>query len=162
MLRPILLALPAALALAACATPTPEGMESWHRLTQQDRDTTSQCIGRPASPLCAVETLLACFQRGRIELCREVDDGADLYGQVFASPPARDRYLAYRVLVLQTVRGPLPEGLAQPGDVLISLDQREATVGQPIPAEGGPSSDFLLRRQPDGKWKIIGWGGPGE
>ena len=33
---------------------------------------TSGCIGQPTTPICAVETLLACWVRGQPTLCRTV------------------------------------------------------------------------------------------
>ena len=40
---------------------------------------SSRCIGKPTTPLCAVETLLACFVWERHDLCRMVrDDRSDL------------------------------------------------------------------------------------
>lgn len=135
----------------------------WNYVTQDDAASSSHCIGDPRTPLCAVETLLACFQRGRAELCRMVDDGAEQYSQVFASPVEPGKYLAYRVMAAQRVReGEDVPAPAQPGDVLLTIDQREGTLGRYARADGSPASDFLLRRQSDGLWKVAAWGAQGE
>lgn len=42
----------------------------WRKLTRDDKTTTSRCIGRPVTPLCAIETLHACFVRNDKDLCR--------------------------------------------------------------------------------------------
>ena len=135
----------------------------WNYVTQDDAASSSHCIGRPRTPLCAVETLLGCFQRGRIELCRMVDDGADQYAQVFASPVDPGLYLAYRIVGGQALTPdtlPAGQSAAQPGDVLLVLDQREGALGRYAHATGAPASNFLLRKQADGAWKIINWGDP--
>lgn len=42
----------------------------WHTLTQDDATTDSKCIGNPVTPLCAVETIRACFTRRDDSLCQ--------------------------------------------------------------------------------------------
>jgi hypothetical protein len=39
-------------------------------MTHDDITSTSNCIGFPITPLCAIETLIACFERTDSELCR--------------------------------------------------------------------------------------------
>jgi hypothetical protein len=43
--------------------PAPSRRGEWRMLTSHDETTTSQCIGNPETPLCAVESLLACLWR---------------------------------------------------------------------------------------------------
>jgi hypothetical protein len=167
MLRHTLLLL--FLALTACGSGanlfSPSRSEQWDILTQDDAQSTSRCIGRPETPLCAVETLLACFQRGKMELCRMVDDGTDQYAEVFATPPDRRKFLAYRVLATRSLTSAsLPNGhsIARAGDVLLSLNQRESMANHDTDTSEGPTQDFLLRRQDDGRWKIVAWGEAGE
>ncbi|OIQ97873.1 hypothetical protein GALL_200550 [mine drainage metagenome] len=136
----------------------------WYYVTQSDGNSSSHCIGSPATPLCAVETLLACFQRGQMALCRLVDDGAEQYAQVFTAPSDPGKYLAYRILAARRIeagQGNMP-ARAQPGDVLLTVDQREGQLGRYARATGAPAQDFLLHRRPDGRWKIVSWGDPGE
>jgi hypothetical protein len=128
----------------------------WRRLGRDDAESTSRCIGRPRTPLCAVETLLACFQRGQIELCRMVDDEADQYAEVFTSPADPARRLFYRIV------GTRPADGDAAGDVLISLDQRDGTTESPAQDAPAAISNFRLRAQQDGSWKIVGWGEPAE
>lgn len=144
--------------------PTPAGQ--WRYITQEDAASSSHCIGQPDRPICAVETLLACFQRNQIELCRMVDDGTDQYAQVFSQPADPGKYLAYRILAASRLNGSGPKnsqtGNARAGDVLLTVDQREGQLGRYARATGAPAQDFLLRRQADGYWKIVSWGDPGE
>jgi hypothetical protein len=46
-------------------------------MTQDDATSSSKCIGNPVTPMCAVETKLACDQRKNAELC-ELAIGAPL------------------------------------------------------------------------------------
>lgn len=138
----------------------------WLYVTQDDDTSSSRCIGWPGTPICAVETLLACFQRDRQDLCRMVDDGADQYAQIFSSPADPTKYLAYRVLAALRIDAASPRAgqaaQARDGDVLLTIDQREGRFGQAAQATGAPAGAFLLRRQPEGGWKIVSWGDPGE
>jgi len=138
----------------------------WLYVTQDDTSSSSRCIGRPGTAMCAVETLLACFQRDRQDLCRMVDDGTDQYAQIFSTPADPGKYLAYRVLEARRINAATARtgqaAHAQDGDVLLTIDQREGQFGRYAKATGAPANDFLLRRQPEGNWKIVSWGDPGE
>ena len=52
--------------LSGAFTPDPEGV--WRTITPSD--STSECIGDPVAPLCAVESHLACYRRHEPDLCR--------------------------------------------------------------------------------------------
>lgn len=41
----------------------------WRTLTDSEETTTSKCIGKPATPICAVETFVACADPSRKKLC---------------------------------------------------------------------------------------------
>ncbi len=136
----------------------------WNYVTLDNAASSSRCIGNPVTAMCAVETLLACFQRGDMTLCRLVDDGTEQYAQVFAAPEEPGKYLAYRVLAARVVGAdPIPgQPNAHPGDVLLTIDQREGVLGRYAGPTGAPASDFLLRRRGDGTWKIAAWGDQGD
>jgi hypothetical protein len=58
---------------------------------------SSRCIGKPTTPLCAVETLLACFVWERPDLCRIVrDDSSDLGKPRYLSRRYRLEYMVRR------------------------------------------------------------------
>lgn len=42
----------------------------WRVVTGHDATSTSKCIGRPVTPLCAVESFAACFARNVAHFCR--------------------------------------------------------------------------------------------
>ncbi|MGE0255084.1 MAG: hypothetical protein AB7N54_13045 [Alphaproteobacteria bacterium] len=66
----------AVLLSVACATaataggPPPDPPGEVRVVAQTDEDSTSDCIGRPVTPLCLVESLLACEIRDDDKLCR--------------------------------------------------------------------------------------------
>lgn len=47
---------------------TPKGQ--YFVMTKDKETTTSDCVGNPKTPMCAVETLLACFVRVVDYLCQ--------------------------------------------------------------------------------------------
>lgn len=163
------LLIPAICLLGACTAdpvlPPLTQPGQWRYIADDDSLTTSRCIGSPATPLCATETLLACFQRGRMDLCRLVDDGTGIYAEAFSSPAPGGRYLAYRIVAAKRLGygEELPDAPgARPGDVVLMVDQRDGVIGQDAPATGAPVQRFILRHQADGRWKAIQWGGPGD
>jgi hypothetical protein len=79
-----------------------------------------------------------------------VDDEAEQYATVFNSPADPTKYLAYRIVA--------ERGATTSSDTEIIIDQQEMTSGQNIGAVTGTASTFTLRRQSDGRWKVIGWG----
>lgn len=143
-------AVPAVAADETLPAADPPGL--WRYITHEEDNTTSRCIGRPQTPLCAAETLLACFLRGRAELCRLVDDDSEQYRDAFVTPANPDSYLAYRVLAARR----------KANAVVITVDQREGTLGQPAPPTGTPAATIVLKRKNDGSWTVIDWGDPAE
>ncbi|MBM3556139.1 MAG: hypothetical protein FJX47_11370 [Alphaproteobacteria bacterium] len=56
--------------------PAPDAEGTYRVITRDPATTTSDCIGRPVTPLCAVETFIACRTREDFELCKAVIEGA--------------------------------------------------------------------------------------
>ena len=139
----------------------PHVQQDWNYLTDDAERTTSRCIGTPETPLCAVETLLACFQRSDRALCAKVDETVEQYQQVFEQEQTKNHYLAYRVMAVQMVGDGAPpphHADAQFGDILLTLDQREGVIGSATPTRSGTPSDFLLRKRDSGSWRVVNWG----
>ena len=74
----------------------------WRTLTFSDETTTSKCIGKPVTPICAVETFLACAEPSRKKLCAMVsrpglseEHGAD---EDANRPPSPSRKLEYTIV----------------------------------------------------------------
>src|SRR5919204_386353 len=58
---------------------------SWRELTAERG--TSACVGDPKTPICAVETVLACLQRGDWKLCESaLPPGTEPFRSIGFSP----------------------------------------------------------------------------
>ncbi|MTJ80996.1 MAG: hypothetical protein F8N37_08265 [Telmatospirillum sp.] len=144
--------------LAACAADQTDAPAPWLRITAAEGGTaggSGDCIGSPVSPQCAVDTLLACFQRNRPDLCRLVDAGSDQYAEVFAGPSGPARDLAYRFVTSR------PDPAAPADGWELAIEQQEVDPGGPPPtAATGQVSLFRLHRAPDGRWSVTAWDDP--
>ena len=122
-------------------------------------DATSGCIGNPVTPLCAVETFIACWVRADPALCRRV--GVDK-----KSIKPRNYSIEYYVELMRTLR---PEDIAlrlkdtywyRPGFIEIELQERYCFPERKTCAVGAWKIFFYTLKQVDGKWQIVGWAGP--
>ncbi|WP_337998184.1 hypothetical protein [Oleispirillum naphthae] len=106
---------------------------------------TSSCIGDPKTPVCAVETLLACFARRAAPLCRSVT------ARPFSADAAPPRTVSYRLLWLLTSR---------------AKDDRSGTVYATLAVErlSGSWTDIYVHflESVGSGWRIEEWGTPGE
>ncbi|MBI4968517.1 MAG: hypothetical protein HZC25_10410 [Rhodospirillales bacterium] len=118
---------------------------------------TSDCIGDPKTPLCAVETVMACMLRRDMNLCRRA--GVD---EVALAPPLdpNDTYqMPYRVLRQRLYRKQdIPKDLRdvdwlKPGYV-------EVVISEPDPDTGsyaeGDKRTFMVKPV-NGKWEVTTW-----
>jgi hypothetical protein len=151
-------------------------------MTDEDATSTSQCVGNPITPLCAVETIIACFERVRDDLCR-IGMGLDRPPEfVRGDPRPRPyRYQRYRVLSAKRFREhvlPPPHDLSPantlpywwypedrrqywPGDVeIVVLKQtcwRDPARCDPV--DSGDHYTYHLRRIGD-RWAVLIWDTP--
>jgi hypothetical protein len=77
----------------------------WRTLTDSEETTTSKCIGKPVTPICAVETLNACFKRKQIELCRMavINGGSETFDLSYSSPKSKTEYTIIKYQTIQHV-----------------------------------------------------------
>jgi hypothetical protein len=162
----LLLALGCAGAVQA-ASPDPDLPKpgvNWRYITLNDTTTTSKCVGDPRTPLCAVETIRACFLRRDDRLCMKVrDEPAFEHIKPFANS-VDIVGIRYRVLSATRVGPPdIPKRAKTgryawlAGDVSMKVDIRQcrrtlANCNDPEPVE-----QFDVRKV-DGRWKVIDWG----
>jgi len=121
-------------ALANGGEPTPEPPGVMRLLTFEDATSTSDCIGNPATPLCAAETNEACYVRHEPALCAVIGkDGSFLAGETTES--RRNRYAHYKIIGIEELidatipsYGRTPPGhetdpalVWRPGDVKVEL-----------------------------------------
>ncbi|WP_155801730.1 hypothetical protein [Magnetospirillum molischianum] len=132
----------------------------WHALTQDDATTESKCIGNPVTPLCAVETVIACFVRGSDELCR-IGKGLDRPPGLFRGRPGIGVWERYRVAVAKRINPKkqpfLNEEPTKAGDV--SLGIQSLFCQKVCETPDGPPTTYLIRPM-DGRWVVLTWETP--
>ena len=116
--------------------PDPEGV--WRIITQDDKTGTSDCIGEPVSPVCAIDTIRACGVRHKHELCLIAwgDNPAKKQDDFFYTKPTPGRYTKYRIVSVRQAKPkdagklPMPNPTQwrkitkiQEGDILISMQR---------------------------------------
>ena len=116
---------------------------------------TSTCIGDPKTPLCAVETVIACFARQKSDLCTQVAEG-EFDPHV---PPYRVDYQIQSAAVLHD--GNVPDFFIgadwyAPGDVGIMIFEpfdRPPSCGEPCE---GTCTSYITRKRGD-VWMVTSW-----
>lgn len=108
--------------------PPPDPPGVWRKITHDDATSDSKCIGHPVTPLCALETYLACVQRSRNDYCDMVEAGVRFDPKV-RQPPAN--WQEYRIVYARRPSQLDPvnratEGPLKPlsGDVIIAVYRR--------------------------------------
>ena len=127
----VALALVAVLSVA-CATaatagePPPDPPGEVRVVAQTDRDSTSDCIGRPVTPLCLVEALLACDIRDDEKLCRAVEKRyrEPRFKGVQLFPLLRLEYKIWEQIPFDPTDNLLCEG-GQAGDMVVRVFKRQ-------------------------------------
>lgn len=121
-----------------------------------ETETTSTCIGDPRTPLCAVETFLACSP-SRLYLCEQV--GVFDFG--FHREPTAFRYRVRRSVILRERDTKIRLRSAdwnKPGIATVTL---EAVYDNSSRCLWGCNYYYSVKRMPDG-WKIISWTSDGD
>lgn len=165
--------------LSYFSTPWPDpGITEWRWMSQSE--SSSDCIGDTSDPICAVETLVACWLRRDGALCRKVidcEDGKSAAG-LCRLPDSRmprlspamswPRYsLEYYVIV---ARESTRTDFAPPGAPLMEVWMEQFFLGPEgdqyklvpendlpgFPAAPGPGYWVAFV---DGKWVVTEWGG---
>ncbi|MGY0743739.1 hypothetical protein ACW7AA_01685 [Azospirillum argentinense] len=141
----------------------------WHRMGPTDAESSSRCIGQLISPICTLETLLACFDHGINALCtlatgRKIraeymdgrGKGTTLYRVVAA------RRLTPRDIPRRCLNDDL-EPTCKAGDVQITLSKRSCwSYGCPPPDKDPVKmgTTYNLRKDGDGRWIVYEWYSP--
>ena len=133
----------------------------WHVLTQDDASSDSKCIGNPVTPLCAVETIHACFTRRDDGLC-QIAMGLDhLPGLSLANkrPELSERYhVVSATEISKKKRPPINGERPEVGDVILDVMQLYCRAQKCEPAIGLPTS--YLVRLVKGRWVVVTWETP--
>jgi hypothetical protein len=153
---------------------TPNGKHLF--LTRESGTTSSKCIGNPVTPMCAVETLMACFVRGDDSLCQTAmgvpADKVPPMGELSDWPSIV--YHVVRAEVLTDKHFPWPptynldwrpgEPSVRPSDIRIDVVRRECfetpivprNCEVPVRQTSGPIA-YIVRRE-GSRWAVITWG----
>ncbi len=137
--------------------PDPEGV--WRRIGQTD--STSQCIGDPVTPLCAIETLDACLARFVGELCQIAS--AHFLGGPYRFRPSdrKSDHGHYRIYRVVSVRLATAEDLrvSRPGinqrhvgDLLVDIEWQPCWKSGCI-TFSRPTT-YTMRRL-EGRWAVV-------
>lgn len=126
---------------------------SQYRLIGKADGSDSRCIGRPESPLCAVETLLACFARRDEALCRKVWQPPRRNAALFADNGHPGYWWSYRVAAAEQTAAD-EAVIAIAGRTCGLLVQRPECSTTPA----APTS-YRVRRTDTG-WQVMDWSSP--
>ena len=135
----------------------------WRVMTMEDATSTSRCIGDPRTPLCTVETLMACFIRRQGQLCA-ISHGypPSEAGRFRLSKPGPSYRTEYRVVRFHLIRNNDPllnldvEWL-KPGDVDMTVYERSCLLPRQS-CLSEPVSRFVYAVRPDGdRWRITAY-----
>ncbi len=141
--------------------PDPEGV--WRTVTQDDATSTSDCIGDLVTPLCAVDTVMACYARNEGKLCQLAWSYPAPWYE-FGSPASPRAYILYRVTAVRTaqVAGTFPFPNDPPrgtdikvGDLLI--DVLWQSCWRPI--EGWTTEAFCIPKRAPYTYVLVPIGG---
>ncbi|MBP2295236.1 hypothetical protein [Azospirillum rugosum] len=141
----------------------------WHRMGPTDAESSSRCIGQLVSPICTLETLLACFEHSINALCtlatgRQIraiqmdgrGKGTTLY-RVVATRRLKARDVPRRCLNDDL------EPTCKAGDVQITLSERSCWSNGCPPPDKDPirmGTTYTLRKKDGGRWIVFEWYSP--
>lgn len=172
MVAAILAAVLAVLALAAPAAaqraadpdlPRADPRGYWRQVTLDPETTTSKCIGNLSTPLCAVETMVACRERHDWDMCAAASSSG--WRPVVEGPVSRffsrSRYrIAWTGRVTRRTLDDIPwyHSSAQPGDLRIEVLLIPCTVHPGHDENCGPAiwgPIIHIVRRVDGNWRVV-------
>ncbi|MBM3569604.1 MAG: hypothetical protein FJX46_12730 [Alphaproteobacteria bacterium] len=152
--------------------PAPDAEGTYRVITRDPATTTSDCIGRPVTPLCAVETFIACRTREDFELCKRVVDPAIhpwptqsrphvpvfFYELHFGLGATRDEYRFIEARRIDAGYTPTYSPSRQPGDMAIEVLRRSCDKELPQCHPRWRRAVVYVTRQTEDGWKIVDWG----
>ncbi|PJI38104.1 hypothetical protein [Ferrovibrio sp.] len=113
----------------------------------------SRCIGQATTPLCAVETLLACFARRDADLCHAVWSGGEGVSGFLAKLQSSRYWWSYRIAAAEQ---------SNAGEAVIAVAGRMCGLQSAEPdcfTTPAPPTSYRLR-QVDGRWQVVDWQSP--
>lgn len=138
----------------------------WRQMTLDDATSDSKCVGKFDTPLCAVETVIACFARSHRELCNEALRKPDYFERSHTGRPPDFRRMLYRIerseILTQEGIDEIPRhaDIERPGDLRIDVSSRDCyreTGGENCTFGYSDPNIFTLRKT-EGRWIVLHWG----
>jgi len=139
----------------------------WRQMTLDDATSTSKCVGKFDTPVCAVETVVACFARGKDELCDLATQTPANPDDDLSPPPAHYTRTLYRLVWTQRLTQaaiediPRAANVERPGDLRIDVLKRSCHMYNGVencsPAPSDPNI-FTVRKIGD-RWVVLDWSG---
>jgi hypothetical protein len=151
-------------------------VDGYFVMTQDDATSSSKCVGNPVTPMCAVETLMACFVRGDDRLCQtamgvpankvphmgELSDWPSIVYRVVRAEVLTDKHFPWRPTYNLDWRPGEPS--VRPSDIRIDVLRRECfetpivprNCEVPVRQTSGPVA-YVVRRE-GSRWAVITWG----
>jgi hypothetical protein len=114
----------------------------------------SRCIGQSETPLCAVETLLACFARRDADLCRAVWSGGEGVSGFLARLQGSRYWWSYRIAAAEQPAA---------GEAVIAVAGRICGLQSAEPdcfTTPAPPTQYRLRQVDGGRWQVVDWQSP--
>ena len=127
---------------------------SQYRLIGPADRSDSRCIGQATTPLCAVETLLACFARRDADLCRAVWPGGEGVAGFLARQHNSRYWWSYRIAAAE---------LSGAGEAVIAVAGRMCGLQTAEPdcfTTPAPPTSYRLRQMDGGRWQVVDWQSP--
>lgn len=137
---------------AAAQLPTVDSADQFRLIGTPERS-DSRCIGKPDTPLCAVETLLACFARRDDALCWQVWQPPGAGTRLFPGERRPGYWWSYRVAAVEQ---PSAE------EAVISIAGRNCGLQTTAPdcfTTPAPPTSYRVKRQ-NGAWRVVDWWSP--
>lgn len=138
---------------ARAQLPAVDPVNQYRLIGPADRS-DSRCIGQSDTPLCAVETLLACFARRDADLCRVVWSGGEGASGFLAKLQNSRYWWSYRIAAAEQ---------SGAGEALIAVAGRMCGLQTAEPdcfTTPAPPTQYRLRQVEGGRWQVVDWQSP--
>ncbi len=137
----------------------------WRQMTLDDATSTSKCVGTFDTPVCAVETVVACFARSRWDLCNVALDEPGRYDPSRYSPSPNFTRELYRLVWTQRLTraaiGDIPRDASdeRPGDIRIDVLRRSCSKrnGSESCNTSDDNPNIFTLRKTSSRWVVIDW-----
>ncbi len=142
----------------------------WRQMTLDDATTDSKCVGTFDTPVCAVETVIACFARSQRALCNEALDKPGYFPEDQLPPSKRFTRMLYRFAWTQRLTQaaikeiPRAAHRERPGDIRIDVIRRtcmlydgKESCETAIPPDYEFAANIFTLQKSGDRWFVVDW-----